>query len=365
MPTLMSRICFESKFSGFMALALRSRSALRKAAPAFSFHSGAETAGSGADRRTGAAAAATGAAILAAVATIYSTWKSETARSDAGDFALDPNEWRKFRLLEAKPVTHNTRRYRFALDDDAQLGLNVASCLLTKAAMGTKKDGKPNVIIRPYTPISDPDVRGHFDLLVKTYPEGKMSKYFAALRPGDTLEMKGPIPKLPYSANMKERIGMIAGGTGITPMFQVLNEILKNPEDKTQVSLIYANLTPDDILLKNELDKLSEKHPNFKVLFEDYQTSTLVLPRKTDACLQVFYVVDKPTRYWGGGSGFITKDILVKGLPPPSDGNLIMVCGPPGLMNHISGDKAPDKLQGELTGLLKSMGYTEDQVYKF
>ncbi|XP_024538193.1 NADH-cytochrome b5 reductase-like protein isoform X2 [Selaginella moellendorffii] len=343
MPTLMSRICFESKFSGFMALALRSRSALRKAAPAFSFHSGAETAGSGADRRTGAAAAATGAAILAAVATIYSTWKSETARSDAGDFALDPNEWRKFRLLEAKPVTHNTRRYRFALDDDAQLGLNVASCLLTKAAMGTKKDGKPNVIIRPYTPISDPDVRGHFDLLVKTYPEGKMSKYFAALRPGDTLEMKGPIPKLPYSANMKERIGMIAGGTGITPMFQVLNEILKNPEDKTQVSLIYANLTPDDILLKNELDKLSEKHPNFKV----------------------FYVVDKPTRYWGGGSGFITKDILVKGLPPPSDGNLIMVCGPPGLMNHISGDKAPDKLQGELTGLLKSMGYTEDQVYKF
>ncbi|XP_024535904.1 NADH-cytochrome b5 reductase-like protein [Selaginella moellendorffii] len=216
---------------------------------------------------------------------------------------------------------------------------NVASCLLTKAAMGTKKDGKPNVIIRPYTPISDPYVRGHFDYLSKTYPQEKMSKYFAALRPGDTLEMKGCVYKLPYSANMKARIGVIAGGTGITPMFQVLNKILKNPEDKTQVSLIYANLTPDDILLKNELDKLAEKHPNFKV----------------------FYVVDKPTHYWGGGSGFITKDILVKGLPPPSDGNLIMVCGPPGLINHISGAKAPDKSQGQLTGLLKSMGYTEDQ----
>lgn len=32
------------------------------------------------------------------------------------------------------------------------------------------------------------------------------------------------------------RTGMLAGGTGITPMWQVINAILKNPEDKTQVS---------------------------------------------------------------------------------------------------------------------------------
>ena len=35
------------------------------------------------------------------------------------------------------------------------------------------------------------------------------------------IEIKGPFPKLPYTANMKKEIGMMCGGTGITPMLQV------------------------------------------------------------------------------------------------------------------------------------------------
>lgn len=59
------------------------------------------------------------------------------------------------------------------------------------------------------------------DLVVKSYPAGKMSKHMAEMKVGDSLEMKGPIPKIPYKANMKNSIGMVAGGTGITPMLQV------------------------------------------------------------------------------------------------------------------------------------------------
>jgi ferredoxin-NADP reductase len=44
--------------------------------------------------------------------------------------------------------------------------------------------------------------------------------------------------------------GMIAGGTGITPMYQVAAAILKDPRDRTQLSLIFGNLTEDDILIK-------------------------------------------------------------------------------------------------------------------
>jgi NAD(P)H-flavin reductase len=44
-----------------------------------------------------------------------------------------------------------------------------------------------------------------------------------------------PIPKLPYEPNKKKQIGMIAGGTGVTPMLQVLDAILSNPDDNTQV----------------------------------------------------------------------------------------------------------------------------------
>ncbi|KAJ4846950.1 NADH-cytochrome b-5 reductase-like protein [Turnera subulata] len=257
--------------------------------------------------------------------------------------ALNPNKWIEFKLQDTARVSHNTQLFRFSFDPTARLGLDVASCIITRAPLGQDAEGKTKYVMRPYTPISDPDAKGFFDLLIKVYPEGKMSQHFASLKPGDVVEVKGPIEKLRYSPNMKKHIGMIAGGTGITPMLQVIEAILKNPDDKTQVSLVYANVSPDDILLKQKLDYLAVSHPNLKI----------------------FYTVDNPTSSWKGGVGYISKDMVVKGLPHPGDDTLILVCGPPGMMKHISGDKAKDYSQGELTGILKDLGYTEKMVYKF
>ena len=53
--------------------------------------------------------------------------------------------------------------------------------------------------------------RGGFELLVKVYEKGTMSKHLGLMSVGDTLEVKGPIMKLPYETNMKKKIGMIAG----------------------------------------------------------------------------------------------------------------------------------------------------------
>jgi cytochrome-b5 reductase len=115
-----------------------------------------------------------------------------------------------------------------------------------------------------------------------------------------------------------------------------------------QVSLIYANKTPGDILLKDKLDSLAKKHSNFKV----------------------HYVVEKKGAldfFSSYSTGYITSEVLQKHCPGPSEGEdiLVTVCGPPPMMKAISGDKAPDKSQGELSGLLAELGYTAEQVYKF
>lgn len=52
-------------------------------------------------------------------------------------------------------------------------------------------------------------------------------------------------------------------------------------------------------------------------------------------------------------------------MPAPGPASLVMVCGPPGMMAAVSGDKAPDKSQGALSGILKGLGYDETSVYKF
>jgi cytochrome-b5 reductase len=40
---------------------------------------------------------------------------------------------------------------------------------------------------------------------------------------------------------------MIAGGTGITPMFQIIKSSVKDKNDKTKLALIYANVDESDI----------------------------------------------------------------------------------------------------------------------
>ncbi|PNX73520.1 NADH cytochrome b5 reductase, partial [Trifolium pratense] len=96
----------------------------------------------------------------------------------------------------------------FSFDPTKKLGLDVASCIVTRAPLGQDAEGKPKYVVRPYTPISDPESKGYFDLLIKVYPEGKMSQHFASLKPGDVVEVKGPIEKFRYTPNMKKSIGM-------------------------------------------------------------------------------------------------------------------------------------------------------------
>ena len=55
--------------------------------------------------------------------------------------------------------------------------------------------------------------------------------------------------------------------SGITPMLQVLQEILFNPEDHTKCTLLFANQTPADIMLKDELDALAKDHANVEIIY--------------------------------------------------------------------------------------------------
>ncbi|KAK2496834.1 hypothetical protein MC885_013896 [Smutsia gigantea] len=59
---------------------------------------------------------------------------------------------------------------------------------------------------------------------------------------------------------MVKCVGMIAGGTGITPMLQVIRAIMKDPDDHTVCHLLFANQTEKDILLRPELEELRNEH---------------------------------------------------------------------------------------------------------
>lgn len=250
------------------------------------------------------------------------------------------DEWIDLKLKDSWNISPNTKHYVFELKNPEEVsGLVTASLLLAKYVTP-----KGSNVIRPYTPVSDVDQKGTIEFVIKTYPEGKFSKHMYDLKPNDTVAFKGPIVKWKWEPNQFKHISLIGGGSGITPLYQLIHEITKNPADKTKVDLFYGNLTEDDILLKKELDSIASKH-------KDQVT--------------VHYFLDKAPANWDGQSGHITKDFLKEHLPAPSKDSKIYVCGPPGLYNAISGNKKSPTDQGEVTGALAELGYTKDNVFKF
>ncbi len=128
-------------------------------------------------------------------------------------------------------------------------------------------------------------------------------------------------------------------------MYQLARAIFQNPADKTKVTLVFGNLTEEDILLKREFEHLENTYPQR---------------------FRAFYLLDKPPDAWTQGSGHITKELLKTVLPEPKEKNVkVFVCGPPGLYKAVAGAKKSPQDQGELTGMLKELGYGREQVYKF
>jgi len=255
--------------------------------------------------------------------------------------AFSPGEFRFFKIRSVRDISHNTKSFIIDLQSPLhETGLFASSFVMVKGS--TSPEGK--FVVRPYTPISTNDDKGYFELLVKMYPGGAVSEYIYNRKVGDHIEVKGPLATFRYAANSKKSIGMLAGGSGITPMIQIIKAIVNNPDDTTSVTLIYANSTEKDILLHSELKNIVQSHSNIKIIF--------IVSRPEDSS-------------WSGPKGRINPEIISANMPKPDSCHIIYVSGPPSFMESISGTKTPDKKQGLIGGYLKDAGYTEEMVWKF
>lgn len=117
--------------------------------------------------------------------------------------ALDPERFLDLKLKSVEPYNHNTSRFTFELPDGGAALSPITSLIIVRASEGSQHaapvDKKGNLAMRAYTPISSPEQEGELVLLIKKYENGVISKYVhERLKPGDTLAIKGPIPKFPY-----------------------------------------------------------------------------------------------------------------------------------------------------------------------
>ncbi|KAI1267979.1 oxidoreductase NAD-binding domain-containing protein [Xylariaceae sp. FL1019] len=278
-----------------------------------------------------------GVAIAGVSLGVYSRYNMAYADNNAPPRAFGSGPaFLSLHLQSSEDVNHNTKRLRFALPtEDHVSGLNLTSALLTYSW----PKGAMLPCVRPYTPVSASDKPGVLEFLIKKYPNGKQSTHLHSLQPGESLRFVTPIPGYKWTSNKHPDITLIAGGAGITPMYQLIQGILRNPEDKTKITLVFGVNSDADVLLRSE--------------FEDFE-------RRYPGQFRAVYTVSNP----GPGSpypkGYVTKELLsrVMSATPETQNTMVFVCGPPAMEAAVVGSRKQPGILGEL-------GFTKEQIHRF
>lgn len=258
---------------------------------------------------------------------------------------LHPSKWKELKVVAVTEVSPNVRLLRISLPqptDTLELPIGRHVCLLAELPSGR--------VVRPYTPISAPWTEGYVELLIKFYDHGLMSSHVCSLQPGDTVQMRGPIGSLNWVPSALPRVVLIAGGTGITPMLQLMRCILgarNEAGDRTAVDLLFQNRTLGDLLLRHDIDACVSSRPD---------------------SFAAQYFLSSPPPGWGTGGalvphrrsspqtqveGYITAqhvaDVLARG---PGTVAKVFVCG-------------PSAFGRAMVALVQAAGINEDDIKVF
>ncbi|KAI9062568.1 hypothetical protein FKP32DRAFT_806572 [Trametes sanguinea] len=261
----------------------------------------------------------------------------EVLKATRKGLALQPDVFIAAKLVRRKNVSADSRLYTFELPRHAdgslgKLGLPVGQHIQISLHF------KDQAVLRSYTPVRpvlQTEEDGTVDLLVKTYlpnvtgnaafPGGTISNYLDCMEEGEEIDIRGPCGGIVYHGHGEfeidgtrchfDKINLIAGGSGLTPHWQLIHAILSDPRDATTISLIDCNKTVGDIWMREALESYAA----------EYQTR-----------FRLWHVLTSPPEDWQYSCGRLDKSIIDTHLYPCAPGVGTFLCGPAGLVEDVA-----------------------------
>ncbi|KAJ9131173.1 Nitrate reductase [Pleurostoma richardsiae] len=264
---------------------------------------------------------------------------------------LQAKQWSKAILSEKKKISADTKVFTFTLDHEAQaVGLPVGQHLMMRLRDPVSREA----IIRAYTPISEGTDRGKLNVLIKIYYDapdrkgGRMTQALDSIPIGHFVDFKGPVGKFEYLGRGRcsvsgherrvRRFVMVCAGSGVTPIFQVLRAVMKDPEDPTFCLVLDGNRVEEDILCKEELDAM--------------------IANNGHRC-RLLYTLTRPQASWTGLKGRMDRGLFERevGAPKKDDGSdeggdMVLICG-------------PESMEKSVHSIFTGMGWAEDDLLFF
>ena len=169
---------------------------------------------------------------------------------------------------------------------------------------------------RSYSIASAPAAE-RLDLTVEEIADGEVSPYLSeVLRPGDRLELRGPIGGyFTWTEAHGGPLLLVAGGSGVAPLMSMLRYRATIGSD-IPATLLYSSRSWDEIIYREELDRLS-----------------------ADPALHVIHTLTRShPDGWDGYTRRIDAAMLEEVAGKPEPGRLAYVCGPTQLVENVAND---------------------------
>ena len=160
---------------------------------------------------------------------------------------------------------------------------------------------------RCYSPACSQHASHRIEITVKRHPEGKVSGFLnRAASPGMVVGLSAASGDFVLPAKRPERLLLISGGSGITPVMSMLRT-LGDEGYAGPVAFVHYAQTRDRVPYSRELDEIARRHPNVRV--------DLAYTREAGGAL----------------TGHLSREHL-RAVAPDLARAPAYVCGPPGLI---------------------------------
>jgi glycine betaine catabolism B len=231
------------------------------------------------------------------------SYKYRTAAAVPARGALMTGQWTgSLRVAKVFQETPEVRTFRLVMPSGSKLPFDYlpGQFLIAKPEIDGKK------VRRSYTIASSPTRNGYCELTIKREERGLVSRFMHDMvREGAILDITAPAGRFTFTGAEAQRIVMIAGGVGITPLMAKIRYLTDLAWPGT-IHLIFSVKTEKDIIFREELENLEKRFANFKV--------TVTLSRELSPA-------------WGGERGRITSTLLTRVVADLA-GSRVHLCGP-------------------------------------
>jgi len=181
---------------------------------------------------------------------------------------------------------------------------------------------------RSYSIASTPEVSHGVTIVAEMIPKGKGSDFLRMVEAGREVEILGPLGQFVIREGGEKRL-FVATGSGIVPLYSMINDLLINRGEKKPIRLHWGMRNEQDLFWFDNFLRLAEEHPNF--VFDQ--------------------VLSKPSEEWSLCTGHVQECLRRDFEDESLDEWEAYVCGSPVVV-------------GEIRAELERQGMPPDKIYQ-